>query len=192
MTWWSCELIWNFSYINPSQHFILGMRGREPFSSPLIYYRPNILCMLEWTATENIFKKINDADSMLNWLDTLQIYLWHLNCSDGMFMFWLQLYLLWSALCKNIDEKFLILAQWQSWVHMSYSDFPNFEEFCLRTGFGSGIPDAGLKTSELLDKTSWLSHTNSHTHKTSMTSNFGDKFIISLESNSPDCVSIEY
>ena len=24
MTWWSCELIWNFSYINPSPHFILG------------------------------------------------------------------------------------------------------------------------------------------------------------------------
>ena len=36
MTWWSCELIWNFSSINPSPHFILGMRGRGPFSSPLI------------------------------------------------------------------------------------------------------------------------------------------------------------
>ena len=124
MTWWSCELIWNFSYINPSPHFILGMRGREPFSSPLIYYRPNILFMLECTATENIFKNINDADSMLNWLDTLQIYLWHLNCSDGMFMFWLQLYLLWSALCKNIwevpDPCSVTVLGW-------YPNFPNFD-----------------------------------------------------------------
>ena len=33
----------------------------------------------------------SDEDSMLKWLDILQIYLWHLNCDDGMFMAWLQL-----------------------------------------------------------------------------------------------------
>ena len=59
---------------------------------------------------QKIYSGINDADSMLNSLDTLQIYLWHLNCDDGMFMAWLQLYavccpeyLLSSAHCTLIN-----------------------------------------------------------------------------------------
>ena len=58
MTRWSCELIWNFSYINPSPHFILGRGGRGAiFVIINITGIPYYNAKLEWTAiTENIFQ----------------------------------------------------------------------------------------------------------------------------------------